>query len=165
MGVTAQEAQTEKLMGYRNSSYSELDDAASNSGVDGPITSAGGTCQPPAMLNRDGTRQFGSGRFSAPKEHAPEKEMFQGNVSAELVLSLPLDDWLPEADDPFPWVEIEYNRCALQLSAYTGLDEVHSLFSFMHMAQAWITFAGELQGVVTDRALIEACLLLDDGHK
>jgi len=81
------------------------------------------------------------------------------------VLNLDIDDWLPEADEPFPWAEIEYNRCALQLSTFTGLDEVHSLFSFMNTAQAWITFGGELQGVITDRALIEACLLLDDHAK
>ena len=36
----------------------------------------------------------------------------------------------------FPWDEIEYNRCALQLSTRTGLDEIHSLFSFMSMGQA-----------------------------
>ena len=46
----------------------------------------------------------------------------------------------------------------MQLSTQTGLDEIHSLFSFMSMGQVWITYGGQLQGVVTDRALIEACL-------
>ena len=49
-------------------------------------------------------------------------------------------------------------RCALQLSTQTGLDEIHSLFSFMSMGQVWITLGGQLQGVVTDRSLIESCL-------
>ena len=33
------------------------------------------------------------------------------------------------------WEEIEFNRCALQLSVQTGLDEIHELFSFMSMGQ------------------------------
>ena len=49
----------------------------------------------------------------------------------------------------------------MQLSTQTGLDEIHSLFSFMSMAQAWITHGGQLQGVVTDLALIEACLAVE----
>ena len=74
------------------------------------------------------------------------------------VVELKLEDCLGDLTRQFPWEEIEYNRCALQLSTETGLDEIHSLFSFMSMGQVWITYGGQLQGVVTDRALIEACL-------
>ena len=56
------------------------------------------------------------------------------------------------------WEEVEWNRCALQLAAQTGLDEIHNLFSFMSMGHVWITQAGQLQGVITDRILIAACL-------
>ena len=42
---------------------------------------------------------------------------------------------LGDLDRPFPWDEIEWNRCALQLSTQTGLDEIHNLFSFMSMGQ------------------------------
>ena len=59
---------------------------------------------------------------------------------------------------PFPWDEIEWNRCALQLSTQTGLDEIHNLFSFMSIGQVWITSGGQLRGVVSDRGLIHACL-------
>ena len=45
---------------------------------------------------------------------------------------------LGDLDRPFPWDEIEWNRCALQLSTQTGLDEIHNLFSFMSMGQVWI---------------------------
>ena len=69
-----------------------------------------------------------------------------------------IEPWLGDLDRPFPWDEIEWNRCALQLSTQTGLDEIHSLFSFMAIGQVWITSAGKLQGVVTDRALISTCL-------
>ena len=69
-----------------------------------------------------------------------------------------VESWLHDLDRPFPWSEIEWNRCALQLSTQTGLDEIHSLFSFMSIGQVWITSAGQLQGVVTDVALIAACL-------
>ena len=31
-----------------------------------------------------------------------------GAFTAELVLSLPLDSWLPEADEPFPWMEVRF---------------------------------------------------------
>ena len=65
-------------------------------------------------------------------------------------------------DDGFPFDEVEYNRCALQLAAETGLDEIHSLFSFMSMGHVWITAGGKLCGVVSDRALIEACLPTND---
>ena len=81
-----------------------------------------------------------------------------------------LERLLGDLDAPFPWEEIEYNRCepprlddvttatlshlrvagcrsrcALQLSTQTGLDEIHSLFSFMSMGQVWITLGGQLQ--------------------
>eukprot|EP00964_Phaeocystis_antarctica_P012025 scaffold6638_cov76-Phaeocystis_antarctica.AAC.1 len=59
---------------------------------------------------------------------------------------------------PFPFDEVDYNRCALQLSSETSLDEIHSLFSFMSMGHVWITAGGTLCGVVSDRLLIEACL-------
>ena len=39
-----------------------------------------------------------------------------------------------DLDLPFPFDELGYNRCALQLSAYTGLGEVHGLFSWMGAA-------------------------------
>ena len=58
----------------------------------------------------------------------------------------------------FPFDEVDYNRCALQLSSETSLDEIHSLFSFMSMGHVWITAGGTLCGVVSDRLLIEACL-------
>ena len=67
-----------------------------------------------------------------------------------------------DLDRPFPWEEVEYNRCALQLSTHTGLDEIHSLFTFMSMGQVWISSGGLLRGVVTDRTLIEACLHSED---
>ena len=63
-----------------------------------------------------------------------------------------------DLDQLFPLDEVDYNRCALQLSAETGLDEIHSLFSFMSMGHVWITAGGTLCGVVSDRLLIEACL-------
>ena len=66
---------------------------------------------------------------------------------------------LGDLSRPFPWDEVEWNRCALQLSTQTGLDEIHGIFSFMSMGQVWITSCGHLQGVVTDRALIAACLV------
>ena len=61
-------------------------------------------------------------------------------------------------DQRFPFDEVDYNRCALQLSSETSLDELHSLFSFMSMGHVWITAGGTLCGVVSDRLLIEACL-------
>ena len=73
-----------------------------------------------------------------------------------------IEPWLGDLCRPFPWAEVEWNRCALQLSAHTGLDEIHNLFSFMSMGQVWITSGGALQGVVTDRALIAACLHDDE---
>ena len=63
-----------------------------------------------------------------------------------------------DLDRPFPFDEIEYNRCALQVSDHTELEEIHSLFSFMRMGQVWITAGGRLLGVVTDSALIECCM-------
>lgn len=65
---------------------------------------------------------------------------------------------LGELSRRFPFDEIEWNRAALQLSTQTGLDEIHSLFSFMSIGQVWVTSGGQLEGVVTDRALIAACL-------
>ena len=69
-----------------------------------------------------------------------------------------LEELLGDIDLPFPFDEIAYNRSALQLSVSTGLDEIHSLFSFMSMGQVWVTHRGEIQGVVTDRGLIEGAL-------
>lgn len=69
-----------------------------------------------------------------------------------------IERWLGDLERPFPWEEVEWNRCALQLAAQTGLDEIHNLFSFMSMGHVWITQAGQLQGVITDRILIAACL-------
>ena len=69
-----------------------------------------------------------------------------------------IEPFLGALERPFPWDEIEWNRCALQLSTQTGLDEIHNLFSFMSIGQVWITSSGLLQGVVTDRGLIDACL-------
>ena len=63
-----------------------------------------------------------------------------------------------DLQQPFPFDEVDYNRCALQLSSETSLDEIHSLFSFMSMGHVWITAGGKLCGVVSDRSLIEACL-------
>jgi len=63
-----------------------------------------------------------------------------------------------DLDQRFPFDEVDYNRCALQLSSETSLDELHSLFSFMSMGHVWITAGGTLCGVVSDRLLIEACL-------
>ena len=37
-----------------------------------------------------------------------------------------------------------------------------NLFSFMSMGQVWITSGGKLVGVVTDRALIEFCLDIEE---
>ena len=68
------------------------------------------------------------------------------------------EKWLGELDRPFPWDEIEWNRCALQLASQTALDEIHNLFSFMNMGQVWVTAGGRLEGVVTDRAIIDLCL-------
>ena len=62
-------------------------------------------------------------------------------------------------NQPFPFDDVGYNRCALQLSSLTRLGEIHALFSGISgLSQVWITSGGWLQGVVTDRALIEACL-------
>ena len=36
--------------------------------------------------------------------------------------------------------------------------EIHNLFTFMSIGQVWISSGGALHGVVTDRALIAACL-------
>jgi len=69
-----------------------------------------------------------------------------------------IERYLGDLDRPFPWDEVEWNRCALQLSTQTGLDEIHNLFTFMSIGQVWITSGGQLRGVVTDRALIAACL-------
>ena len=55
--------------------------------------------------------------------------------STSQLLAFPLDSWHPSPTDAFPWREVAYNRCALQLAVHTGLDEIYSLFSFMHMAQ------------------------------
>ena len=57
---------------------------------------------------------------------------------------------------PLPFLDSPCSRARARV-------QVHSLFSFMNMAQAWITFGGELKGVITDRALIEAGLLAADG--
>lgn len=43
---------------------------------------------------------------------------------AIVLTSFKMDCRFLEADEPFPWDEIEYNRSALQLSAFTPLDEV-----------------------------------------
>ena len=76
-----------------------------------------------------------------------------------------IEQYLGDLNRPFPWEEIEWNRCALSLSAQTGLDEIHSLFSFMSIGQVWITSGGLLHGVVSDRALIAACLHGEEQRK
>ena len=69
-----------------------------------------------------------------------------------------IEKWLGDLGRPFPWDEIEWNRCALQLSSQTALDEIHNLFSFMNIGTVWVTAGGRLEGVVTDRAIIDLCL-------
>ena len=43
------------------------------------------------------------------------------------VVPFKLEDCLGDLTRQFPWEEIEYNRCALQLSTETGLDEILAL--------------------------------------
>ena len=100
-----------------------------------------------------------AGLPSAVSEHMSEAELAPPDL---------LDDverYLGDLERPFPWDEIEWNRCALQLSTQTGLDEIHNLFAFMSIGQVWITSGGLLHGVVTDRALIAACLHGEEQHQ
>ena len=50
-----------------------------------------------------------------------------------------IESWLGDIDRPFPWDEIEWNRCALQISSQTALDEIHNLFSFLNISQVGIS--------------------------
>ena len=116
-----------------------------------------------------------------------------GGVTGAPPLAEGIEQYLGELSRPFPWDEVDWNRCALQLSVQTGLDEIQciaddrtaslprpercpacsqcrpgapvhgsNLFSFMSMGQVWITSGGKLVGVVTDRALIEFCLDIEE---
>jgi len=69
-----------------------------------------------------------------------------------------LERLLGSLDAPFPFDTVQYNRCAMQLSPFTAVEEVHSLFSFLGMGEVWITLEGKLLGVLTDSALVQACL-------
>lgn len=99
--------------------------------------------------------------LSANAEHSKSSASALGGLREEgppLQIDEDLLAKLIDLDDLFPFDEVDFNRCALQLSTETCLDEIHSLFSFMSMGHVWITAGGKLCGVVSDRALIEACL-------
>ena len=120
--------------------------SSSGSGNDSPSPTKEETTPPFLMPNAEHSKSSASA-FGALREEGPPLEIDEDLLSQ-----------LVDLNDDFPFDEVDFNRCALQLSTETCLDEIHSLFSFMSMGHVWITAGGKLCGVVSDRALIEACL-------
>ena len=58
----------------------------------------------------DGGADAADGASGGGLAASPEGANSSGTFSsAELVLNLPLDKWLPEADEPFPWMEVHHS--------------------------------------------------------
>ena len=114
--------------------------------------------------NDDAAGKKAAAAFEAEAGGGKEAPLFGGEPVGESAAESSessherLERLIGDLSTPFPFDEIEYNRCALQVSARTELEEIHSLFSFMRMGQVWITAGGRLLGVVTDSALIECCM-------